>query len=64
MSKINVPTLILHGLNDRVCLYPLAVAQHKGIKNSKLVPFNQCGHFLFYDQMEMFNKELAGFIGV
>ncbi len=61
MAKINVPTLILHGLNDRVCLYPLAVAQNQGIRNSKLVPFNQCGHFLFYDQMEQFNKELIAF---
>jgi non-heme chloroperoxidase len=61
LGKINVPTLILHGLNDRVCLYPLAVAQNKGIKNSKLVPFRQCGHFLFYDQMDKFNKELIEF---
>lgn len=61
MAKIDVPTLILHGLNDQVCLYPLAVAQHKGIRNSKLVPFNQCGHFLFYDQLEQFNKELVAF---
>ncbi|MBW7573227.1 alpha/beta fold hydrolase [Caproiciproducens faecalis] len=61
MAKIKVPTLILHGLNDRVCLYPLAVAQNKGIRNSVLVPFQQCGHFLFYDQMEQFNKELIDF---
>lgn len=63
MKKINVPTLILHGLNDEVCLYPLAEAQNKGIRNSKLVPFNQCGHFLFYDQMDLFNKELVEFAG-
>lgn len=62
LAKINVPTLILHGLNDRVCLYPLAVAQNKGIRNSKLVSFQQCGHFLFYDQMEQFNRELTAFL--
>ncbi len=62
LSKIDVPTLILHGLNDRVCLYPLAVAQNKGIRNSKLVTFRQCGHFLFYDQMEAFNRELTAFL--
>lgn len=61
MAKISVPTLILHGLNDQVCLFQLAVAQNKGIKNSKLVPFKQCGHFLFYDQMDLFNKELIAF---
>ena len=62
MAKVDVPTLILHGLNDRVCPFPLATALNKGIRGSKLVPFNQCGHFLFYDQMDRFNKELAEFL--
>ncbi len=62
MKKIHVPTLILQGINDRVCLFPLAQAQHEGIQGSKLVPFESCGHFLFYDQMEKFNKELIGFV--
>lgn len=61
LTKIHVPTLILHGLNDQVCLFPLAIAQNQGIRNSKLVPFKECGHFLFYDQMESFNKELIAF---
>jgi non-heme chloroperoxidase len=63
MKAINAPTLILHGLNDQVCLYPLAVAQKNGIRNAKLVPFEACGHFLFYDQLEKFNKELVQFTG-
>jgi len=62
LEKINVPTLILHGLNDQVCHYPLAIAQKNGIKNAKLVPFESCGHFLFYDQLEKFNQELLRFI--
>ncbi|MDP4181537.1 MAG: alpha/beta hydrolase [Bacillota bacterium] len=62
LEKIYVPTLILHGLNDKVCRYPLAIAQKNGIRNSKLVPFESCGHFLFYDQQEKFNQELAQFI--
>lgn len=62
LQKINVPTLILHGLEDRVCLYPLAVSQNRGIRNSRLVPFRQCGHFLFYDQRELFNRELVAFL--
>lgn len=62
MGKINVPTLILHGLNDKVCLYPLAIAQKNGIRNAKLVPFEACGHFLFYDQLEKFNEELIKFV--
>jgi non-heme chloroperoxidase len=61
MEKISVPTLILHGLNDKVCLYPLAIAQKNGIRNARLVPFESCGHFLFYDQKEKFNDELIKF---
>lgn len=62
LGKINAPTLILHGLDDRVCLFPLATAQNKGIRGSKLVPFESCGHFLFYDQRERFDRELTQFI--
>ncbi len=62
LGKINVPTVILHGLNDQVCLYPLAIAQKDGIRNAKLVPFENCGHFLFYDQREKFNQELVEFM--
>lgn len=62
LKTINVPTVILHGLDDKVCLYPLAIAQKNGIKNSKLIPFESCGHFLFYDQRDRFNKELMQFI--
>ncbi len=29
LKKIKVPTLILHGIHDKVCLFPLAEAQKK-----------------------------------
>lgn len=61
LHKINVPTLILHGIHDQVVLFPLAVAQEKGIKNAKLIPFEQSGHGLFYDELEKFNRELTKF---
>jgi len=62
MGKIYVPTVILHGRNDEVCPFELAIAQRDGIKYSKLVPINDCGHFLFYDQLEIFNREFIKFI--
>ncbi len=62
LGKINVPTLILHGIHDKVCLFSLAIAQNQGIKNSKLVPFYYSGHGLFYEEREKFNKELIQFI--
>ncbi len=62
LKEIEVPTLILHGIHDKVCLFPLAEAQRKGIKNSKLIPFEDSGHGLFYDQRIKFNEELTHFI--
>ena len=63
LETIQVPTLILHGLNDKVCLFPLAEAQKNAIKNATLVALESCGHFLFYDQLDRVNKELAEFAG-
>jgi non-heme chloroperoxidase len=63
LGKINVPTLILHGVHDKVCLFPLAVAQNKGIKDSKLVPFENSGHGLMWEERDKFNTQLAQFIG-
>lgn len=62
LGKIRVPTLILHGIHDKVCLFPLAEAQNQGIANSKLVPFRFSGHGLFRDERDKFNKELTLFI--
>ena len=62
LGKIHVPTLILHGIHDKVCLFPLAIAQNEGIRNSLLVPFKYSGHGLFYDERDKFNKELTQFI--
>lgn len=62
LKAISAPTLILHGYDDRVCLFQLAVAQRDSIPNARLVPFEECGHFLFYDQQERFNRELVQFL--
>jgi non-heme chloroperoxidase len=63
LEKIDVPTLILHGIHDQICLFSLAEAQRQGIKNSMLVPFEESGHGLFYDEKEKFNIELTRFVG-
>jgi len=62
LKEINVPTLILHGVHDKVCLFPLAEAMKRGIKNAKLVPFENSGHGLFWEERDKFNKELTQFI--
>ena len=62
LGKLNVPTLILHGIHDKVCPFPLGEVQKQGIKNSKLIPFEYSGHGLFYEERDKFNKELIKFI--
>lgn len=62
LGTINVQTLIIHGIHDKVVLFPLAKVQEQVIKNSKLIPFEYSGHGSFYDQRDKFNEELAKFI--
>ena len=62
LEEINVPTLIIHGIHDKVVPFSLAKVQNKSIKNSKLVPLEFSGHGSFYDQRDKFNEELVKFI--
>ncbi len=62
LGTINVPTLIIHGIHDKVVPFQLGEVQRRGIKNSKLIPFQYSGHGSFYDQRDLFNEELMNFI--
>lgn len=62
LEEINVPTLIIHGIHDKVVPFSLAEVQNKAIKDSKLLPFKYSGHGAFYDQRDKFNEELVSFI--
>lgn len=62
LGQINVPTLIIHGIHDKVVPFQLGEIQNKSIKNSKLIPFNFSGHASFYDQKDKFNRELVKFV--
>ncbi len=63
LGTIAVPTLILHGIHDQVCHFQLAEAQKQGIKNSVLIPFENSGHGLFWEERNKVNQELVRFIG-
>ena len=63
LPKINVPTLIMHGVHDQVVPYQLGVVQNQGIQGSSLVSFENSGHGLFYDEKDKFNMELSRFTG-
>lgn len=62
LVKINVPTLIIHGIHDKIVPFQLGEVQKRTIKNSKLIPFEYSGHGSFYDQRDKFNEELVKFI--
>jgi non-heme chloroperoxidase len=62
LESIRVPTLIIHGIHDKVVPFELGEIQNKMIRNSKLVPFNFSGHATFYDQKDEFNEVLDKFI--
>lgn len=62
LETIEVPILITHGVHDKICLPPLGEEQHRFIKNSKLVKFENSGHGVFYDEREKFNSVVQCFI--
>lgn len=62
ITQITVPTLIIHGIHDKVCPIELGEAQEKAIKGSKLIPFSESGHGPFWEERDKFNKEVMGFI--
>lgn len=62
LETINVPTLIIHGIHDKIVPFQLGVIQNKSIKNSKLAAFNFSGHGTFYDEKDKFNEVLVNFV--
>jgi pimeloyl-ACP methyl ester carboxylesterase len=62
LKKVKIPTLILHGKQDKICSYELAEQMHAVVPQSKLVPFEKSGHALFIEEREKFNDELINFI--
>ncbi|SFI69579.1 Pimeloyl-ACP methyl ester carboxylesterase [Paenibacillus sp. UNC496MF] len=62
LKTIGVPTLILHGVHDKAVPFAIAEQLHKGIRNSTLVPFQNSGHGLFYEEKAKFNEEIVKFV--
>lgn len=62
LEAVEVPTLIVHGVHDRVVPLRLGEIQHEMIRNSILVPFELSGHGVFYEEKEEFNSVLTKFI--
>ena len=61
LAKISIPTLIMHGKKDKICSFDLAEQMHAGIRDSKIIPFENSGHSLCLEETEKFNEELIKF---
>jgi non-heme chloroperoxidase len=63
LTKIVDPTLIIHGIHDKVIPFSQAEEMNRLISNSQLVPFNYSGHGAFWEERDKFNRLLTQFIG-
>lgn len=61
LRTIQCPTLVIHGADDVI---PLISSEHihNAIPNSSLVEIEQCGHFPFVEQPEVFFKAVEDFL--
>ena len=64
LAKIEVPTAIMHGVYDSSAPMEItAEVNHKAIKDSQLIRFENSGHGIFLDEREKLNTELMRFVG-
>jgi pimeloyl-ACP methyl ester carboxylesterase len=63
LVKIKIPTLIMHGKNDKICSFDLALQMKAEIAGSEIIVFEKSGHSLFLEETAKFNKELIKFAG-
>ena len=63
LLKIHAPTLIIHGVHDKVIPFNQAKVLEQKIRNSKLIPFYYSGHGTFWDERVKFNDIVNSFIG-
>lgn len=62
LPHIQVPTLLIHGRDDRVVSFESSLFLLACIPNSRLVLLNRCGHWAMIEHAEEFNRLVANFI--
>jgi len=62
LSRITIPVLVEYGRHDP--FYPVSLGEYvsRSIRDSKLVIFENSGHYPFLEESEQFNKELSSFL--
>lgn len=62
LNTIKIPTLVLNGMYDIFCSAARARAMHQHIKGSKLVVFENSGHFPWVEEPELFFSTVTNFL--
>ena len=64
MENITVPTLIMHGSEDKICPPGAAQYMKEHLKSAEVVLFPGAGHAPFLTQHRIFNKRLSCFLNL
>ncbi|MEV4187056.1 alpha/beta hydrolase [Streptosporangium canum] len=62
LPAIQVPTLLIHGRDDRVVSFETSLYLLANIPDSRLVLLNRCGHWAMIEHADEFNRLVADFI--
>ncbi len=62
LPRVRVPTLVVQGLDDQVTLKALTGDRlATGIAGARYVTYPDCGHGVWYDQRDRFNRDVLAF---
>jgi pimeloyl-ACP methyl ester carboxylesterase len=62
LRRVTVPTLVTHGLLDRLILPSAAEMTAAAVKGARISWFDDCGHSPFYEDAPRYNRELDQFV--
>jgi pimeloyl-ACP methyl ester carboxylesterase len=62
LSEIKVPTLLVHGMQDKIVPVNWAERAHRLIKNSTLELIPECGHLPPVEKPQLFNRIIRRFL--
>lgn len=62
LLNVKTPSLLIHGRDDRVVHYENSLLLLAYLQNSRLVLFNQCGHWAMIEYPEEFNRLVIDFV--
>lgn len=62
LPSIKVPTLLIHGRDDRVVPFENSLYLLANIPDSRLVVLNRCGHWAMIEHADEFNRLVADFL--